>query len=99
MKKSKQIVLVTVFASAVAACGHPYNQWISGEENGICRDTLINTIPHRFYRGAWYPIYNDQINLALYASGYHGGSFSSFHSASIHTHGFGRSAHCSSVGA
>ena len=99
MKKSKAVVLLTVFTSAVTACVHPRNQWISGEENGICRDTCINETPYRFYRDAWYPVYNDLINPGIYIGGYHGVAFSSFYHATVRNGGFGKSAHSSHVGA
>ncbi len=97
MRKSKAIILLTVFTSAVTACVHSHNQWISGEENGICRDTCINEISYRFYRGAWYPVYNDLINPGIYIGGSHIGSFSSFYHATARTGGFGKSAHSSHV--
>lgn len=57
MKKSTNVILTTVLLSAVISCREQQkDEWISGEENGRTRDTMVNNRPYRHYDGLWFPI-------------------------------------------
>jgi hypothetical protein len=64
-KKSREVVLGTVFFMAIQSCGNK-NEWISGEENGRVRDTTLHSNSYRYYGGYWYPIYNNRISPSTY---------------------------------
>lgn len=98
MKKSKAIVLATIFTSTVVACNDANDEWISGNQNGVYKDTIVNRMPYRYYHGYWYPVYHNQINPGMYSGGSYDEISSPSYHASVRTGGFGESAHSSSVG-
>lgn len=92
MKKSRKVLLSAVMLTAIAAC-RSRDQWVSGyDEQGRTRDTTLNDRHYRYYHGAWFPIFHNQIS----PSSYRGGSVNDISSPGyrpVRSGGFGRSAH------
>lgn len=98
MKRSKAVLLSTVFAAALVACNNPDDEWISGNQpDGQYKDTVVNKTQYRYYHGSWYPVYNNLINPGRYNGATYGDLASPSYTPSVRTGGFGESAH-SSVG-
>lgn len=68
MKKSKNIVLCSVLAAAIASCGQKEakDDWIVGDDRGQTRDTTLNGNRYRFFGGLWYPLIAGRISPASY---------------------------------
>ena len=67
MKKSTNVVLTTVLLSAIVSCQEQKNdEWITGEENGRTRDTMVNNRPYRHYGALWFPIIAGRISPTTY---------------------------------
>ena len=68
MKKSSNVLLSAFFIASVASCRSD-KEWVDGADTyGIgdvteyrVQDTVYNNTPYRYYRGRWYPIYNNRI--------------------------------------
>ena len=66
MKKSAAVVLSAFFMATVASCVEQ-QEWVDGaDEYGNTRDTVVDDVPYRYYRGSWYHIYNNQIRAPYY---------------------------------
>lgn len=108
MRKSP-IFLSLAFAAAVTACQQQDDQWITGAgPAGATRDTVRQGQTYRHYHGSWYPVYNGLISPNTYQgasareigrTGYAPTRVSTWHSSgsshgsSIHSGGFGGTAH------
>jgi hypothetical protein len=69
MKKSKMIMLGTVFACGLASCSD--NKWIKGYDDGAQpRDTSWDGNSYRYYDSYWYPIHSGLICPSYYNRGY-----------------------------
>lgn len=111
MKKSKLIVLGTVFASGLMACNsNDEGEWITGSNGNNARDTVFHGNQYRYYGGGWYPLRNGLICPSYYSRPYSASEIcnpgfapaippSSFGGGGgvhgIHTGGFGSSSHVS----
>ena len=68
MKKSSNVLLSAFFIAFVASC-RSGEEWVNGADTyGIGNateysvyDTVYNNAPYRYYRGYWYPVFNNRI--------------------------------------
>jgi hypothetical protein len=72
MKKSKLVLLGTVFMAGLAACesNEAKREWISGNDDRSSKDSSYNGNRYRYYRGGWFPVYNNMICPGYYSRGY-----------------------------
>jgi hypothetical protein len=108
MKRSQNVILSAVMLATITSCSNNKNEeWTSGNDpSGHTRDTAVYRDGryhyYRYYGGGWFPIYrNNMINTAGYVPASSAEiSNPSFTpraaTGSIHTGGFGSSAHSSS---
>lgn len=67
MKRSTQVVLTTLFLSAIVSCREQQkDDWITGDENGKTRDTVVNNRAYRHYGALWFPLIAGRISPATY---------------------------------
>ena len=57
MKRSKQILFSAILLTAITSCSqNAQDNFITGDENGTTRDTVVHQQSYRYYHGGWYPI-------------------------------------------
>lgn len=67
MKKSTNVILSAVLLSAIVSCREQKKEeWITGDENGKTRDTMVNNRPYRHYGALWFPLIAGRIAPGLY---------------------------------
>ena len=97
MKKSASVFLSAFFIATVSSCVEQ-REWVDGaDEYGVYQDTVVDNVPYRYYRGAWYRIHSNNVIHTAHYYAHQGGRRPVKSNKPLRMGGFGKTANHSAV--